>query len=147
MIVVLHKIRVVVVRVIVYQNTQNSIKVQWLVDGIGVTEGSIRAPPLASLLHPKLKISLPHTEHWTPRNMDYPTWNIACQHESFVDIKHWMDPKLKRTLNPAEYGLSNMACWHYWFMNRNQICQTYSTARMICIFSKLNNFFLRISFI
>ena len=51
---------------------------------VGVTEGSIRAPPLARLLHPKVKISLPHThtqthtEHTQTHtlNMVQQIWNM-----------------------------------------------------------------------
>ena len=56
---------------------------QWFVEGIGVTEGSIRAPPLASLLHPKLKISLPHTEHGP-----HGTWTIQQGVQGIWTIQH-----------------------------------------------------------
>ena len=49
---------------------------------VGVTEGSIRAPPLARLLHPKVKISLPHTHTQTH------TLNMGLAEHGPADLEH-----------------------------------------------------------
>ena len=51
---------------------------------VGVTEGSIRAPPLARLLHPKVKISLPHTHTQTHTDTHTEHGPADLEHASIV---------------------------------------------------------------
>ena len=85
--------------------------------------GQYTGSTLASLLHPKLKISLPHTEHGPAEH-----GLASFEHESHMERCHGCNKRnhpLPRTEHgPAEYGLFNI--WGFQPVESYHACQTYS---------------------
>ena len=85
--------------------------------------GQYTGSTLASLLHPKLKISLPHTEHGPAEH-----GLASFEHESHMERCHGCNkrnhPLPRAEHGPAEYGLFNI--WGFQPVESYHACQTYS---------------------